>query len=78
MNGRRRGRPARISPAVREKAVRMYLARMSTSAIAQEFNHEGISTPMGTCKWTRMHVWRLLRTRDAVELLDQLENVRPD
>ncbi|GIH22016.1 hypothetical protein Aph01nite_03260 [Acrocarpospora phusangensis] len=72
MSGHRRGRPACISPEAREKVVRMQIAGMGDQAIADELNQAGVSTPMGTCHWTRAHVWRLLRTRDATELLNRL------
>jgi hypothetical protein len=51
----------------------MRIDGMGTSTIAKKLNEEGIDTPCGTHPWTRVHVWRLLKTRDAVQLFDKLK-----
>ncbi|WP_436758311.1 recombinase family protein [Streptosporangium sp. V21-05] len=71
MSGRR-GRPPLCPGDVRERVVRMRMAGMGTPSIARVLNEQGIQTPLGRSRWTSMHVWRLLKTRASIELIDKL------
>ena len=53
----------------------MRMDGMGTPTIAKVLNERGIRTPLGTHPWTPTHVWRLLKTKGATELMDELSGV---
>ncbi|WP_167837663.1 recombinase family protein [Nocardia altamirensis] len=45
---------------------------MTYDAISTALNTKGITTPAGRPRWQRSHVWRLVRTAEAEQLLGRL------
>ncbi|WP_373868696.1 recombinase family protein [Microbispora amethystogenes] len=71
-NPRRRGRPPACPPDVVKRIIELRSQGLSLSAISNVLNQEGIRTPGGGARWQKSYVDRLLHTRYARELIDEL------
>lgn len=69
---RRVGRPRQCPDEVLERALRMERTRLSLRSIADALNAEAIRTPAGRHRWTKSHVFRLLKTAAAEEMRTRL------
>lgn len=70
MSDRLPGRPRRCPDDVLAEVVRRRLAGERLTDICRALNDRGVPTPGGGTRWWPSHVHRLLRTRDALRLLD--------
>jgi Recombinase len=66
---RRRGCPSSCPPEVLARVVHLHAEGWSLRAIVDLLNAENVRTPGGGQRWWPSHVWRLLGTRCARELL---------
>ncbi|WP_181065220.1 recombinase family protein [Nocardia nova] len=69
--GPRRGRPLLCRSDVLDRAVQLRTAGLSYRAIADRLNAEELPTPAGQSPWRHSHVYRLLGTSSARELLSR-------
>jgi len=67
--GVRLGRPRRCPDAVLARVVALRRTGVTLTDIAEALNTDGVLTPGGGHRWYPGHVWRLLRTQDAQQLL---------
>lgn len=55
------------------RIIRLRQANLSYEQIAGVLNADGVPTPLGSQRWLKSHVDRLLHTRWVQELIEQLE-----
>ncbi|WP_432705868.1 recombinase family protein [Amycolatopsis taiwanensis] len=72
MKGRRRGRPRSCPDHVLARIVRLRRTGARYVDICASLNTEGIPTPGGGAHWYPSRLSRLLRTRDAQRLADEV------
>lgn len=70
---RRRGRPPCCPREVAIRIIRLRRQGLSYAAICAVLNAEGVPTPMGRARWYKTYVDRLLRTRHAQELMEEVD-----
>lgn len=67
MTARRgRGRPQLCPQPVLREVLSMHESGMGFPAISEALNARGVRTPAGKPRWSRTHVWHLIRTAGAV------------
>lgn len=66
---RRRGRPRLCSDDLLLRVLDMRAASLSFRNIAAMLNAERVLTPAGRAHWCPSHVWRLVHTRSAEEIV---------
>jgi DNA invertase Pin-like site-specific DNA recombinase len=67
--GMRVGRPRSCPDGVLERVVRLYIRGATLADIARELNNDKIPTPSGGQPWYASHISRLLKSQDAMFLL---------
>jgi DNA invertase Pin-like site-specific DNA recombinase len=67
--GVRLGRPRACPDNVLEQVVRLHVCGSGFQQIADELNGQGTPTPGGGPRWHSSHVARLIKTQDAVRLI---------
>jgi DNA invertase Pin-like site-specific DNA recombinase len=67
--GVRLGRPRACPDAVLEQVVGAHVRGIGLRQIADELNRQGTPTPGGGARWYASHVSRLLKTQDAIRLI---------
>jgi DNA invertase Pin-like site-specific DNA recombinase len=75
--GLRIGRPRTCPDGVLERVVGMRVRGDRLADIASELNNDDIPTPGGGGRWHNSHVSRLLKTRDAMQLLQDSSIASP-
>ena len=69
---RRRGRPCRCPEEVLRRLVIDQRAGVTQRQMIAELNERGVTTPGGSSLWCRSHISRLLQTRAAQDIRDEL------
>jgi hypothetical protein len=70
------GRPSLCKRELLQRVIMLRVdERMLLRDICETLNEEGIPTPGGGARWYPSHVWRLLTTRAAQNMLDERHDV---
>lgn len=72
--GGRIGRPRRCPDEVLNRVVALHAAGARHADICAQMNADQRSTPGGGKRWWPPHVTRLLKTQDAVKLLNEIRS----
>lgn len=64
------GRPSCCPPEVAARIIGLHLSGLSYGQICIALNAKQIPTPMGSPQWLKSHVYRLLHTRYAQQIIE--------